>query len=210
MEELKNRYLTAKKKLFDKVYGARLNSMQCAAVFQANGPLLVLAGAGSGKTTVLVNRIEYLIKYGNAYHSTDIADELNEGSVSALENAYEMDAEDIAYILPEFISEPCAPWNLLAITFTNKAAKEIKDRLRVTFDDPDTADSIWSGTFHSVCLRILRKYGDRLGYQDGFSIYDTDDKKRMVTICMKELQIDEKRLSPKAVCNAISIAKDSL
>ena len=210
MEELRNRYLTAKRRLFDKVYGARLNPEQCAAVFQANGPLLVLAGAGSGKTTVLVNRIEYLIKYGNAYHSTDIADELNEGSVSALEHAYDMDVEDIAYILPEFISEPCAPWNLLAITFTNKAAKEIKDRLRVTFDDPDTADSIWSGTFHSICLRILRKYGDRLGYKDGFSIYDTDDKKRMVSICMKELGIDEKRLAPKAVCNAISMAKDSL
>ena len=209
-QELKNRYLTAKKRLFDKVYGARLNSKQCEAVFKANGPLLVLAGAGSGKTTVLVNRIEYLIKYGNAYHNTEIADELSEGSVSALENAYDMDVEDIKYILPEFISEPCAPWNLLAITFTNKAAKEIKDRLRKTFDDPTTADSVWSGTFHSVCLRILRKYGDRLGYQDGFSIYDTDDKKRMVTICMKELSIDEKRLSPKAVCNAISIAKDRL
>ena len=210
MEELRNRYLTAKRRLFDKVYGARLNPEQCAAVFQANGPLLVLAGAGSGKTTVLVNRIEYLIKYGNAYHSTDIADELNEGSVSALENAYDMDVDDIRHILSEFISEPCAPWNLLAITFTNKAAKEIKDRLRVTFDDPDTADSIWSGTFHSICLRILRKYGDRLGYKDGFSIYDTDDKKRMVSICMKELGIDEKRLAPKAVCNAISMAKDSL
>ncbi len=210
MEELKNRYLAAKRRLFEKVYGARLNPEQCQAVFQANGPLLVLAGAGSGKTTVLVNRIEYLIKYGNAYHSTDIADELNEGSVSALENAYEMDSEDIAYILPEFISAPCAPWNLLAITFTNKAAKEIKDRLRATFEDPATADSIWSGTFHSVCLRILRKYGDRLGYHDGFSIYDTDDKKRMVTICMKELGIDEKRLAPKAVCNAISMAKDRL
>jgi DNA helicase-2/ATP-dependent DNA helicase PcrA len=74
MEELKKRYLAAKKRLFEKVYGARLNPEQCQAVFQANGPLLVLAGAGSGKTTVLVNRIEYLIKYGNAYHSTDIAD----------------------------------------------------------------------------------------------------------------------------------------
>ena len=210
MEELKNRYLTAKKRLFEKVYGKSLNPEQCQAVFWANGPLLVLAGAGSGKTTVLVNRIEYLIKYGNAYHSTDIAEELNEGSVSALENALDMEAEDISHILPEFISEPCAPWNLLAITFTNKAAKEIKDRLRATFENPDTADSVWSGTFHSVCLRILRKYGDRLGYKDGFSIYDTDDKKRMVVICMKELSIDEKRLAPKAVCNAISMAKDRL
>ncbi len=210
MEELKNRYLTAKRRLFEKVYGKSLNPEQCQAVFQANGPLLVLAGAGSGKTTVLVNRIAYLIKYGNAHHSEAVVDELSEGSVSALENAYDMDAEDISYILPEFISEPCAPWQLLAITFTNKAAKEIKDRLRATFDDPNIADSVWSGTFHSICLRILRKYGDRLGYRDGFSIYDTDDKKRMVTNCMKELSIDEKRLSPKAVCNAISMAKDRL
>ncbi len=192
------------------VYSTKLNPEQCRAVFTAKGPLLVLAGAGSGKTTVLVNRIAYLIKYGNAYYSEQINDELNEGVVSALENAADMSAEEIVHILPEFISEPCPPWAILAITFTNKAAKEIKDRLERTFDDPAVSSSIWAGTFHSVCLRILRKYADRVGYRDGFSIYDTDDKKRMILLCMKELNIDEKRLNPRAVANEISMAKDRL
>jgi len=210
MNELQTRYINAKRRLFDKVYCKRLNGEQCRAVFTANGPLLVLAGAGSGKTTVLVNRIAYLIKYGNAYFSDRLPAEVDLGSVLALENAYDMTEEEISYVLPEFITDPCPPWQLLAITFTNKAAKEIKDRLATTFDDHTVTDSIWAGTFHSVCLRILRKYGDRLGYRDGFSIYDTDDKKRMISLCMKELCIDEKRLAPKAVANLISIAKDKL
>ena len=210
MNSLEERYLTAKRRLFDKVYGQRLNPEQCRAVFTAKGPLLVLAGAGSGKTTVLVNRIAYLIKYGNAYFSEKINEEVNEGVIAALNGAYDLPAEEITHILPEFISEPCPPWAVLAITFTNKAAKEIRDRLSKTFDDPTVPESIWAGTFHSVCLRILRKYGDRLGYRDGFSIYDTDDKKRMIVLCMKGLGIDEKRLNPRVVANEISRAKDRL
>ena len=207
---LNERYLRAKRRLFEKVYGERLNSEQCRAVFTVNGPLLVLAGAGSGKTTVLVNRIAYLIKYGNAYFSNEVPDYLNEEMTVALEAAISMPAEEIESILPEFISEPCPPWSVLAITFTNKAAREIKERLLRTFDDRRISDSIWAGTFHSICMRILRRYGDRLGYSEGFSIYDTDDKKRLISIVMKELNIDEKRLAPKAVANAISMAKDSL
>ena len=210
MDSLQKRYISAKRRLFDKAYGARLNPEQCRAVFTANGPLLVLAGAGSGKTTVLVNRIAYLIKYGNAYFSENTPEDLNPGIVGALESACELPCEDIGEILPEFISEPCPPWAILAITFTNKAAKEIKDRIGRAFPDKTVTDAIWAGTFHSVCLRILRKYGDRLGYRDGFSIYDTDDKKRMIVLCMKELMIDEKRLNPKVVANEISRAKDSL
>ncbi len=210
-ENLKNRYLRAKRKLFESVYGRRLNSKQCEAVFTAKGPLLVLAGAGSGKTTVLVNRIAYLIKYGNAYYSEDIPEYLTEEMADALEGAVNMSDEEKRAILLEFISDPCPPWSVLAITFTNKAAKEIKDRLARTFTDSGiSSNDIWAGTFHSVCMRILRKYGDRLGYSEGFSIYDTDDKKRMISLCMKELNIDEKRLAPKAVANAISMAKDRL
>ena len=210
MENLKERYLKAKRRLFDKVYGKSLNPEQCRAVFTAKGPLLVLAGAGSGKTTVLVNRIAFLIKYGNAYFSDVTPDELSEGEVMALEAAVDMTDEELRHILFEFISEPTEPWSILAITFTNKAAGEIRDRLATSFEDRSVTDSIWAGTFHSVCLRILRKYGDRLGYRDGFSIYDTDDKKRMISLCMKELNIDEKYLPTKAVASAISIAKDKL
>ena len=210
MQNLVEKYLKAKCDLFDKVYGERLNPEQCRAVFTAKGPLLVLAGAGSGKTTVLVNRIAYLIKYGNAYFSEDTPEMLIPEGVAALEAALELSPEEISEILPQFITEPCPPWQILAITFTNKAAREIKDRLLRSFEDPEVAGSVWSGTFHSICVRILRKFGDRLGYTDGFTIYDTDDKKRMVTKCMQDLRIDEKRLAPRAVCSAISMAKDEL
>ena len=210
MQELVEKYLKAKRALFDKVYAKSLNPEQCRAVFTTDGPLLVLAGAGSGKTTVLVNRIAYLIRYGNAYFSEEYPEGLTEEAVRALEGAISMSPDEISEILPQFISEPASPWSVLAITFTNKAAGEIKERLRRTFTDESVANSIWSGTFHSVCLRILRRYGDRVGRREGFSIYDTDDKRRMITICMRELEIDEKRLSPKAVANAISMAKDEL
>ena len=210
MQELVEKYLKAKRALFDKVYGARLNPEQCRAVFTAKGPLLVLAGAGSGKTTVLVNRIAYLIKYGNAYFTDEVPETLIPEGVAALEAALELPAEEISEILPQFIAEPCPPWQILAITFTNKAAREIKDRLISVFEDEEVAGAVWSGTFHSICVRILRKYGDRLGYPDGFTIYDTDDKKRMVSKCMQDLRIDEKRLAPRAVCTAISMAKDEL
>lgn len=210
MQDLKYRYFKARAALFDKVYGKRLNTEQCRAVFTTRGPVLVLAGAGSGKTTVLVNRIAYIIKYGNAYFADTPAEEITPDMVSALEDALNLSNDEISAILPDFICEPCPPWQVLAITFTNKAAKEIKNRLQEVFDDRTLTESIWTGTFHSVCMRILRKFGSRLGYKDGFSIYDTDDKKRMLSICMKELLIDEKRLSPKAVANAISMAKDKL
>ena len=210
MNQLSERYLKAKRALFDKFYGARLNNEQCRAIFTVKGPVLVLAGAGSGKTTVLVNRIAHVIKYGDAYFSEKIYDDVNEGTVAALEGACDMDIEDISHLLPEFAFEPCAPWQMLAITFTNKAANEIKERLLKTFDDASVASSVWAGTFHSVCLRILRKHADRLGYREGFSIYDTDDTKRLISVCMKELGIDEKRLSPKAAENVISAAKDKL
>ncbi len=210
MEKIKKEYIEAKQRLFDKVYGKYLNPEQCRAVFTAKGPLLVLAGAGSGKTTVLVNRIAYLVRYGNAYHSDYMPDTVSEETIEALKYAEGLSAEEIEDILPEFITEPCPPWSVLAITFTNKAANEMKTRLAEIFADGDLTDSIWAGTFHSVCLRILRKYGERLGYRPGFSIYDTDDAKRMVITCMRELEIDEKRLSPKVVVNAISRAKDNL
>ncbi len=210
MEILQKRYLEAKRALFDKAYGKRLNPEQRRAIFTANGPLLVLAGAGSGKTTVLVNRIAYIIKYGDAYFSDVVPSDVSEAEVSELEGKISASAEEIEEILPGFAYGNCPPWQVLAITFTNKAAKEIKERLAGVFSDSAAAESVWAGTFHSVCMRILRKHPERVGLREGFSIYDTDDKKRLIALCMKELSISDNTLNPKTVANAISKAKDEL
>lgn len=210
MKEINERYIKVKRSLFDKVYSARLNPEQMKAVFTAEGPLLVLAGAGSGKTTVLVNRIVYLIKYGNAYFSEEVPEGVDLNTVKALEEISSFERDEIEPFLDRFASDACPPWAILAITFTNKAAGEIKERLSLALGEGKGTAEIWAGTFHSVCLRVLRKYADRVGLREGFSIYDTDDKKRMLQMCMKELSIDEKRLSVKVVASEISHAKDSL
>ena len=205
--ELRDRYLRAKRALFDRVYGT-LNDAQREAVFSTRGPLLVLAGAGSGKTTVLVKRIAFIIKYGNAYYSSFVPYSLTEERVIALERACrEYTPEQIETLLPQFTDEPCKPWQMLAITFTNKAAGEIKSRLVSTFGDESIASDIWSGTFHSICMRILRRYGDRVGYAQGFTVYDTEDTKKTLETVMKELGIDEKA---KYVASEISKAKENL
>jgi len=210
MQFLRERYLNAKRKLFEKVYSKALNDEQMRAVFTVNGPLLVLAGAGSGKTTVLVNRIAYIIKYGNAYFDNFVPENISENEVSRLESALNLPIDDVNEILSEFKARACQPWEVLAITFTNKAANEMKARLARAFGNSATSDAIFAGTFHSICLKILRKYGDFLGYRSGFSIYDQDDSKRLIASCMKELSIDDKRLAPKACQNEISRAKDRL
>lgn len=209
MDSLKERYLRAKRALFDKAYGD-LNSEQRRAVFTTEGPLLVLAGAGSGKTTVLTKRIAFIIKYGNAYFSERVPFDLSEDRVEALERAQSLTVGEIEDILPEFIASPCPPWRMLAITFTNKAAGEIKSRIARSLDDESLSGDIWSGTFHSVCMRILRMHGEKLGYSQGFSIYDADDSKKAIVTCMNDLKIDQKAFPPKAVQNAISRAKDRM
>ena len=146
---------------------SKMNDMQHKAVFCTEGPLLILAGAGSGKTTVLVNRIAYILKAGL-----------------------------------------CRPWQILAITFTNKAAGELKERICNAVDEG--GDDIWAATFHSTCSRILRRYGDRLGYTNKFTVYDTDDTKRLMKDILKQLSVDEKILSHKTVLNEISRAKDKM
>ena len=208
-ESLQSRYLAAKRALFERYYSF-LNERQRDAVFTTEGSLLVLAGAGSGKTTVLVRRIVFLIRYGNAYYSDYVPYSITEERVRALEGAVALSREEIGQILPEFISSPCPPWQILAITFTNKAANEIKSRLSSALDDAQGADAIWSGTFHSVCVRILRTYGERRGYDRGFTIYDTTDTKNAITECIKSLDIDEKSLPIKSVMAEISRAKDNM
>ena len=146
---------------------SHMNPMQRQAVFATEGPLLILAGAGSGKTTVLVNRIAYILQSGL-----------------------------------------CRPWNILAITFTNKAAGELKERICNAV--PEGGGDIWAATFHSTCARILRRYGDRLGYSSHFTVYATDDQKRLMKDIAKQLNIDEKILPVKTILTEISKAKDKM
>ena len=145
----------------------KLNERQKEAVLATEGPVLVLAGAGSGKTTVLVNRIAYMIS-----------------------------------------EKHIRPWNILAITFTNKAAREMKDRIERLLGD--TAKDMWIGTFHSVCVRILRSCIDLLGYSRDFVIYDTADTKTVMKECLRELDIDEKSFHVRNVLSIISNAKNDL
>ena len=140
--DLIKEFSAVKRQLFDKVYSARLNPEQARAVFTANGPLLVLAGAGSGKTTVLVSRISYLIKYGDAYFSQTLPQGVGEDTVNALRRALELEPADIEELLPQLAAEPVEPWSVLAITFTNKAAGEIKERLISAFEDKTDRKSV--------------------------------------------------------------------
>ena len=211
MQDLRTRYLAAKRRLFKRYYEARLNPEQASAVCAERGPLLVLAGAGSGKTTVLVRRIVHLIRFGDAYEADYVPEGLDEGFLAGMEACAESATqEELEDILPEFTHSPCPPWGMLAITFTNKAAKEIRERLAAALGDPTVSEEIWAGTFHSISVRILRYHVTEAGYQSGFSIYDTDDQKRVVSECMKALEIDEKLLPVKSVLAEISDAKNNL
>ena len=208
MNNLIAEYNELKRALFERAFGERLNPEQCRAVFTTKGPLLVLAGAGSGKTTVLVNRILYMMRFGDAYFSDRVGEEVSEAVIDELRAMMELPPSEID--LSRFAERPIPAYRILAFTFTNKAAREIKDRLTAAFDTPDASLDIWTGTFHSVCARILRRYADRLGYRDGFSIYDTDDKKRLISLCMEELEISEKVISARVVASLISDAKNEL
>lgn len=214
--DIEIRYIKVKRMLFDKYYNF-LNEKQREAVYTINDPLLILAGAGSGKTTVLVNRIGYIVKFGNAYFNEDVPENISKEEVADLEIAAQnpIERDELELILSRFSHDACPPWAVLAITFTNKAANEIKSRLEAqlggaVLGGAVQASDIWAGTFHSICMRILRRYGEKIGYVSGFGICDADDAKRLISSCMKELNIDDKMLPVKSVMTSISRSKDNL
>lgn len=196
-----------KKKALRRVYG-RMNDRQLEAVFQVKGPVLILAGAGSGKTTVLVNRISNLLRFGNAYHAEGFPGELTGEDAAFLKDFAEGRADDVARLAKITAVERPQPWNVLAITFTNKAAGELKERLGKALG-PE-ANDIMAATFHSACVRILRREIDRLGYSKSFTIYDSDDSQRVVKDALKSMNLDDKTYPPKMVLGLISRAKDSM
>ena len=187
-------------------YYSHLNPMQREAVFQIKGPLLILAGAGSGKTTVLINRIQYMVQFGDAYHSAAQIS-VPESLKPKLEEYVKNGAEPPENWIDAVSVMPVRPWEVLAITFTNKAAGELKDRITDSLGE-EIADSIQASTFHSLCVRILRREITALGYESSFTIYDTDDSLRVIKDGMKLNNLDQKVFAPRAILSAIGKAKD--
>ena len=192
----------------EKQFG-RLNEMQRRAVFTTDGPLLILAGAGSGKTTVLVNRIANLIRFGAAHGSKQLPRPATEEDVKALRSAI-MTGTDAPFWLDGMLKQNAVrSWNVMAITFTNKAAGELKERLRRMLGGEE-GDEVFASTFHSACVRILRRWAEEIGYPRSFTIYDTDDAQRVMKNVYKELNVDDKFLPVKAAINQMSRWKDQL
>lgn len=204
MLELSTRYTQAKRRIIEREF-SRMNNMQKQAVFHTEGPLLILAGAGSGKTTVLVNRVANIMKFGCAYESDHVPGGLTEEDVEFLEN---YDGSDEARMLALVSYKTPQPWQIMAITFTNKAAGELKSRLCAMLGG--AGDEIWASTFHSSCARMLRRDAERLGYTSRFTIYDTDDVKRLIKEIMSQLRIDEKTMKPAQIISEISKAKEAM
>ena len=199
-------FLEVKRQCLLRVFN-KMNPMQQRAVFQTKGPVLILAGAGSGKTTVLVNRVANLIRFGDAYH-TDYVPQLSGEDEDFLRAFADGSTQDLDRLSDLIGHDRARPWNVLAITFTNKAAGELRARLEGMLGEQ--ASDVMAATFHSACVRILRREAARLGYTSSFTIYDTDDCQRVVKEALKALNKDEKNFPPKAVLGAISRAKDGL
>ncbi len=200
-EEFKQRYVAARKRLIEGEF-SRLNPPQRQAVMATEGPLLLLAGAGSGKTTVLISRIVNLVKYGCASDSDEVPSDATEEDIAAMEAGPSDDATWAAAL------RPAQPWEILAITFTNKAAGELKSRLAAALGP--RSEEIWAQTFHSACVRILRANADRLGYSRDFTIYDTADSQSVVKRIVRDMNLDEKKYAPRPVLSFISKSRDEL
>jgi len=193
------------KKAALKKYFSRMNDRQQEAVFTVDGPVLVLAGAGSGKTTVIVNRIANMINFGKAYSAGGHG---SSEDIAFLTDYAEGKTDDFDTLRDIVAAEPVKPWNILAITFTNKAAGELRERLAAMLGEDGM--NINASTFHSACVRILRSEIGALGYAQSFTIYDSDDSQRLIKNIMAELDISEKQLAPRAILSEISFAKDKL
>lgn len=207
-QEYESRFLTARRNYIRSCF-TNLNQMQQEAVLTTEGPLLLLAGAGSGKTTVLINRIANLIRFGSGSESSMVPWNVDEEDVEFLENfPMQPTPEQIARADGLCAENPAQPWQIIAITFTNKAANELKERLTGMLG-PKAMD-IWAMTFHSACCRMLRRDADLLGYTGRFTIYDTSDSERVMKEIIRELGLDDKTFPAKLVLNLISRQKDAM
>lgn len=205
-------FVTLRDKLIESQY-INLNDKQREAVYTINGPVLILAGAGSGKTTVLVNRIAHMIRFGDSFKSDRIPAYAVDDDLDMLRNILKALppnkkaelSEDAVRVLR---GRTVHPASILAITFTNKAAKEMRERVERLMGS--MGEGMWIGTFHSTCVKILRRYINKLGFDNSFVIYDTADQLTVIKDCLKELNLNEKNFPPKGMLDAIGRAKDEL
>ena len=209
MTDLERRFIQARHDAIATEY-SNLNPCQRQGVLATEGPLLLLAGAGSGKTTVLIHRVANLLRFGRGSDTDEIPIPISEDEVQFLEQ-YAAAPDAAQRPLMEYLCavEPARPWEVLAITFTNKAANELKERLGRMLGEEVAAD-VWASTFHSACVRILRRDIDRLGFDRSFTIYDSDDSKRVIKDIVKELELEEKSFPPREVQTIISRAKNDM
>lgn len=207
-KNIAERYLEARRRYIASQFH-NLNPMQMEAVMTTEGPLLLLAGAGSGKTTVLINRVANLIRFGKASDCDWMPDFITQEDVAFLESL-SADLTDAERNRADWLCavEPVAPWSILAITFTNKAAGELKERL-CSMLGPQGQD-VWAMTFHAACCRILRRDAERLGYTGHFTIYDTSDSERIMKEIIKDMGLDDKTFPTKYVLTIISREKDKM
>ena len=209
-QENQTTFAALRRRVIAREFG-NLNPRQLEGVLTTEGPLLLLAGAGSGKTTVLIHRIANLLKYGRGSDSREVPDYVTDADLQFLAqyaenlNPTEQDKSRARLLCA---LEPAMPWQVIAITFTNKAAGELKERLETAIG-PD-ANDIWAATFHSACVRILRRDIEKLGFPSSFTIYDTDDSIRVIKECLKELNMDDKSFPPRSILGYISRAKDEM
>lgn len=199
--------IALKQQAFRKYFHS-LNEQQQQAVFSVNGPVLVLAGAGSGKTTAIISRIVNMIYFGDGYAQAD--GYLPEEDAVWLQAYIDgKEPEDVERLREILAIAPIRPWNILAITFTNKAAGEMRARLESTLGE-ELASSVHASTFHSACVQILRRSIERLGYGSDFAIYDADDSRKLMKSCLADCNVSEKQFPPRGIVQEISNAKDAM
>jgi DNA helicase-2/ATP-dependent DNA helicase PcrA len=213
LADTRKKFLELRKKYIISRFSKRLNPEQVKAATTMRGPLLILAGAGSGKTTVIVNRIMCLLEFGDACESEELPREPGENDVSLLEKALKDGTQYPEETADLMTYSRAMPWSILAITFTNKAAGELKDRIRAgieqSFEGMNPGD-VAASTFHSMCVRILRRYADLIGYPKNFSIYDDDDSVRLMKEIYKTEGVDDRMFPVKGELGRISRLKDRL
>lgn len=208
LQNLTNEFCELRKQYIDAKF-MTMNPMQKKAIYNVDGPVLVLAGAGSGKTTTIIGRIVYMVMFGHAYYSTETTFPVTEGDIKELKSVLSGTGSISEHLKSMLQVKPVSPQNIMAVTFTNKAAGEMKKRLESKLGK-DTAEKVCAKTFHSACVGILREYAMFVGFKRDFTIYDEKDCKSVLKDIYKANGIKEKELHKDDVLNHISIWKDKM